>query len=253
MALLNCIDQEGDLPDEVTAHLKLKINVEGREPIQINDLYSGSLYAGAKGPQAMYGPVALILQLLLNNSFETVRIKGIEASTDILAGRRTADIESVELDSDVLSPGETLRATVILRPYKGVRQRVPIVLPLPADLPEGPYTAMIGDDLNNARAELRDNPQLGAPQSVEALFQAIQLQAAARRTNLTMRVPIGGAGVALQGKTLPDLPPSMVQILGNGRKTGVQTINSALVARAATAWVVNGADTVRFQVAKNKR
>ncbi len=32
MALVNSIDQEGDLPDEMTAHLKLKIDVEGRAP-----------------------------------------------------------------------------------------------------------------------------------------------------------------------------------------------------------------------------
>lgn len=253
MALVNCIDQEGDLPEEVTAHLKLKIDVEGRESIVIDDLYSGSAYAGGKGPQAMYGSTALILQLLMGNSFENIRVKGVEASTEILAGRRTADIESVELDSDVVAPGETLKAIVLLRPYKGARQRVTLTLPVPLDLPDGNYTALIGDDLNNARAEMRDNPQLATPQSVEALFQAIHLQASARRTNLTMRVPIGGAGVAIAGKTLPDLPPSMVQILGGSKKTGALTINSALVARTPTAWVVNGADVVRFQVTRNKK
>jgi SpoIVB peptidase S55 len=253
MALLNCIDQEGDLPDEVTAHLKLRIDVEGKDPIVINDMYSGAAYAGGKGPQAMYGPTALILQMLLGNSFENVRVKGVDVSTEIFAGRRTADIESVELDSDVLAPGDTLRATVLLRPYKGVRQRVVLTLPLPVDLPDGNYSALVGDDLNNARAELRDNPHLATPQTVEAMFQAIQLQASAKRTNLTLRVPIGGAGVALAGKTLPDLPPSMVQILGSGKKTGALTINSALVTRAPTAWVVTGADMVRFQVTKNKK
>jgi hypothetical protein len=130
---------------------------------------------------------------------------------------------------------------------------VTLTLPLPVDLPDGNYTALIGDDLNNARAEMRDNPQLANPQSVEALFQAIHLQASAKRTNLTLRVPIGGAGVSISGKTLPDLPPSMVQILGGGKKTGAQTINSALVARAPTTWVVNGADIVRFQVSRNKK
>jgi SpoIVB peptidase S55 len=253
MALVNSIDQEGDLPDEVTAHFKLKIDVEGRDPIQLDDLYSGPAFAGAKGPQAMYGQVSLILQLLLGNSFENVRIKGIEAATEIMPGRRTADIESVELESDVLAPGETLRATVVLRPYRGARQRVQMALPLPADLPDGPYTAMIGDDLNNARAEMRDNPHLASPQSVDALMQTIGLQASARRTNLALRVPIGGTGVTLQGKALPDLPPSMVQILGSSKKTGTQTMNSALVARAATGWVVTGADTARFQVLWNKK
>jgi hypothetical protein len=253
MALVNCIDQEGDLPEEMTAHVRLAIDVDGRAPIVIDDLYSGPAFGGGKGPQSMYSSANLILQLLLGNSFENIRVKGIDVSTDILPGRRTAEIESVELDSDVLSPGEALKATVLLRPYKGVRQRIPLTLALPVDLPDGNYTALIGDDLNNARAEMRDNPQLANPQSVDALFQAIALQSSAKRTNLVMRVAVGGAGVAMQGKTLPDLPPSMVQILGSGKKTGVQTINSALVARSPTSWVILGADTVRFQVARNKK
>jgi hypothetical protein len=253
MALVNSIDQEGDLPDEVSAQFRLRIDIEGRAPVEVNDLYSGGAFAGAKGPQAMYSQVSLILQLLLGNTFETVRVKGIEVSTEIMSGRRTADIEAVELESDVLSPGDTLKATVQLRPYKGVRQRVQLTLPLPVDLPEGQYVAMIGDELNNARAELRDNPHLAMPQSVEALFQTIQLQAVAKRTNLTLRVPIGGGGVAMKGTALPNLPPSMVQILGGGRRTGTQTINSALVARTPTTWVLNGADTARFQVSKNKK
>ncbi len=253
MALVNCIDQEGELPDEMTAHCKLKIDVEGHAPIQIDDLYSGPAYAGGKGAQAMYSSAGVVLQLLLGNSFESVQVKGIEASTEILAGRRTAEIEAVELESDVLSPGETLRATVQLRTYKGARTRVQLALPLPLDLPDGSYSANVSDGLAGARAELRDHPHLGAPQSVEALMKAIQVQAAAKRTDLVLRVPVGPAGVAMQGKVLPDLPPSMVQILGGSRKTGAQTINSALAARAATGWVVTGADTVRFQVTRNKK
>ena len=68
-----------------------------------------------------------------------------------------------------------------------------------------------------------------------------------------MRVPLSGVGVALGGKALPNLPPSMVQILGGSRRTGAQTMGGALVARQSTAWVVQGSETVRFTVARNKK
>jgi hypothetical protein len=74
-----------------------------------------------------------------------------------------------------------------------------------------------------------------------------------RRTNLVLRVPHGAAGVALNGKSLPNLPPSMVQILGNSRRTGAQPMADALVARQATTWVVEGSESVHFRVARNKR
>jgi hypothetical protein len=252
VALMSCLDTEGDLPDEITAQFKARIELEGRPSINLGDLYSGPNYGGSKGPQSLYTPVSMLLQLLTNNSFENVRIKNIEATTEIMPGRRTAEIEGAELESDVVAPGETLRATVLLRPFKGVRQRVPLNLILPPDLPEGSYTATISDDLSNMRQELRDNPHLGNPQSVEQLFDSIQLQASAKRTNLALRVPVAGVGVTSQGKTLPNLPGSVVQMLSNGRRTGAQTINSALVVRQPTGWVVQGSETVRFQVAKNK-
>ncbi len=57
----------------------------------------------------------------------------------------------MELDSETYAPGETLKATVFLRPYKGLPQRLPATLKLPADLPEGAYTAIVCDDLTNAQ------------------------------------------------------------------------------------------------------
>ena len=63
----------------------------------------------------------------------------------------------------------------------------------------------------------------------------------------------GGAGVAVNGKPLTNLPPSMVQILSNSRRTGAQTMASALVAKQNTDWIIQGGDTIRFSVTKNKR
>jgi hypothetical protein len=202
----------------------------------------------------LYAPIANMLQQLNGNAFESLRFKSIECATDVETGRRTADIDASELEQDTLSPGETLKAWVTLRPFKGQRVRIPLEMKLPADLPDGSYTALIGDDVNNARMELRDNPQLATPQTVENQFKMIRVQLEAKRTNLVLRVPINGAsGIAINGKTLPNLPPSMVQILSSSKRSSSQTLYSALVARAATDYVIQGADTLRFQVTRNKR
>jgi hypothetical protein len=251
--LTNAVDMEGELPEESTVGVKLHVELENRPPLVLDDIMSGPQLAGPRGPQALYASVAPLMQLLLNNNLAPVRIKRIDAATELQPGRRSAEIEGVELESDTYTPGETVKATVLLRPYKGVRQRVPVTLTLPVDLPEGQYTAQVGDDLNNARQELRDNPNLLYPQDVEQLFQAISVQLAAKRTNLAVRVPTQATGVAIGGKSLPNLPPSMVHILGNSRRTGAQIVSGALVSRTPTQWVILGSDSIRFQVAKNKR
>jgi hypothetical protein len=252
-ALTNSIDMEGELPDELTAELDARIEIEGHAPIVIKDAFSGPGFSGGRAAVAVYTQVASVVNLLNFNSYKPVRIKRIECETSILPGRRTADIEAIEIDSDTYSPGDTLQATVFVRPYKQLPQKLRVALKLPADLPEGTYSALVCDDPTNARAELRDNPTLTNPQNINQVFEALQVQTRAKRTSLVVRVPVNEVGVAVAGKSLPNLPPSMVQILGNSRRTGAQAISGALVSRHPTEWVVQGSDSVRFVVTKNKK
>ncbi len=252
-ALTNSVDMEGDLPEELTADMTCRIEIEGRDPVVVQDTFSGSSYSGMRAPSALYSPIGSIIQQLTYNSYKPVRLTRIECDTVLRPGRISADIEAVELDADTYAPGETVKATAYLRPFKGQRQRVPVSLKLPADLPEGSYTAQVCDDVTNARLQVRDNPTLYNPQNVDQVFAGLKMQTDARRTNLVLRVPVGAAGVALDGKPLPNLPPSMVAILGQSRRGGAQTLGGALVARHATDWVVQGSETVKFTVAKHKK
>jgi hypothetical protein len=251
--LTNSIDMEGDLPEEMTAELQVKIEIEGQEPVVLKDTLSGLMFSGNRGAQALYGQISTLVSLLTNNTFKPLRINRIECTTRLQPGRRTADIEWVELESDTYAPGETLKAAAYLRPYKGVRQRVPLSLKLPADLPEGQYTATVCDDLISLRTQLRENPALLAPQNIEQLLESINVQVAAKRTSLAIRLPIPARGVALRGEALPDLPGSMVQILSAGRRTGAMPITSALTSRSDTGYVVQGMELVRFTVARDKK
>jgi hypothetical protein len=252
-ALTNSVDMEGDLPDEMTAVLNVRVEVEGYDPIVIRDVFSGSSVAGGRAPQSLYGQVASLVGLLTTTTLEPLRITRIDAETEIQSGRRSAEIEAVEAVNDVCAPGETFRANVFIRPYKGVPQRVPVAMKLPEDLPEGSYSVQITDDVTAARLDLRDNPTMTNPQTTRQLFDALKVQTAAKRTNLVARLPVPGSGVAVDGKAMPDLPGSMVAILGGSRKSGAQTMSRSVVSRRPTDWVVLGSESVRIVVTKNKK
>jgi hypothetical protein len=248
-ALTNSVDMEGDLPEEMTADLTARIELEGLSPIVLKDTFSG--FSGGRAPTALYGQVATVVQLLTYNPHKPIRITRIDCETQVQPGRHSADIEAMELESETYAPGETVKGTVFVRPYKGLPERVPVSLKLPADLPEGNYTVTACDDLYNARATIRNNPNLSSPQSVEQVLEALQVQMSAKRTNVVLRLPVEASGVAVDGKTLPDLPASMVHILGNSRRTGAQTLSSALVSRKGTRWVVQGNESVHISVCKH--
>jgi hypothetical protein len=250
-ALTNSVDMEGELPEELTAEMTARIELEGHEPLVLKDTFSG--FGGGRAPGALYTPLASILQMLVYNPYEPVRVTRVECETEIAPGRRTADIDTVELDADTYAPGETVKATVLLRPYKGEPQRIRVDLKLPADLAEGAYTATVCDDMTRARLALRDDPTLASPHNTKTLLDAVNLQLGVKRMSLVLRVPVGTTGVAVGGTSMPRLPGSMVQVLGHGRRTGAQPVGEALVASRQTEWVIQGSEAVRFVVANHKR
>jgi hypothetical protein len=250
-ALVNTMDMEGELPDEITAHMQATIHLQDGEPIVLKDTFSG--FSGGRAGGALYSQIASVVSLLSNNPYKQVRIGRIECATQITPGRRLADIEAVEPVSEVYAPGETVKVHVYVRPWKGETERVTVRLKLPEDMPEGSYTATVSDDMTAVRGEMRDSPTLSSPQNVEHILAGVRLLMKARRTSLAVRVPMGATGVAVAGREMPDLPGSMVQILGGARRSGSQTIRTALVSREATDWVVQGQETVSFRVTKNKK
>lgn len=247
--LTSGIDLEGELPDELTAHLKAKVEVEGYEPLVIDDVYSG--FSGARAPAAVYGPIHSVLSQLSHNPHKTLRIKRVSCETRMESGRQTAEIESLELDSKEYRPGDVVRATAVLKPYKGSRQKVRLELSLPKDLPEGDYSATLCDEPTSARADLRADPTLWFPANAEKSMESIRLLAAAKRTTLALRLPVGAHGVVTNGKAMPKLPASMVQVLSNTRRSGALPMGKSLVARAATEWVIQGSEQAKFTVTKN--
>lgn len=253
-ALINSIDMEGEWPDDITASLRVKVEFEGRAPLILDDVFSGNLFAGPRGPATLFQQVSLLINQMNFNPIGMMPVKRLECVAEIRHGRKTAEIEAVEIDSDTYRPGDTVKAMVTLRAYKGGRHRIPMSLELPKDLPEGNHTLNFGDDLNQARQELRDNPHLVYPRSLDDVYQALTMITKARRSNLVMRLPTPEVGVSIEGKSLPGLPGSMVQILSGSKRTGVQQMSGSVVARAATPFVITGAgDAIRVSVVKNKK
>jgi hypothetical protein len=233
--------------------MECKIEIEGKEPIVIKDRYAGASYSGGRAPTALYQSVGAVVSALVNNPYEAVRIKSIDCQTVIRPGRLAAEIESVELDSDAYAPGDTLKATAFVRPYKGEPRRLTVTLKLPADMPEGTYTATVCDDVARARMDMRDKPDLNSPLTIDQVIAAIRHQTAAKRTNLAVRVPLPAVGVNLGGESLPDLPPGLVQVIGQTRRTGAVPVAGSVSARKPTEWVLVGSEAAKFTVTKNKK
>lgn len=249
--LTNAIDTEGNLPEELTAHVKATVKLKGHDPIVVNDTVSGPRYTGVMGPALMFSPIASIVNLLVKNPMEVVRVESIDCDVDIATGRTVASIEAIRLASDRLEPGQTLKAFVTLKPYKGDRQTVEVDLPLPSDIEEGRYDAVLCDMQNSLRRTFRNDPSLMEPHDIKGILRTIKTQTDPKRTALYLHVPLPERGLAVEGQTLPNLPGSVRAVFATNRQTQEPTVRSDLLRVADTPWVIEGNQTLKFTVVKD--
>ena len=231
-ALTNTVDMEGELPEELTAEMETRFEFENRPAVVIHDLYSGPSFAGGRAPAALFSQIAGVIQTLTYNQFQPVRIKRIACDIHLSTGRQSAEIEAVQLDSETYAPGDTVKANVYVRPYKGTRQRVAVRLALPADLPEGTYTAQLCDGLTNARYQLRESPVLYSPTSLDQVFQAL---ADPTRRAIVERLTQGPTSVSELARPLAMSLPAVIQHLAVLEASGV--VRSEKVGRVRTCRV----------------
>jgi hypothetical protein len=218
----------------------------------VEDTYSGQRYSGPTGPLALFGHIASLVHLLTRNPIGPIRIEELNCSIDLDAGRKAAEIESVRLATDILEPGQMLRATVTLKPFKGERQDIQVAMTLPDDLPEGTYEAALCDLSNSFRRRFRNEPQLLEMRDLDGILRTVRLQAGPKRTALYLHVPLPDRGLSVRGQPLPHLPGSARAVFAGARETHQPAIRADLIASVPTPWVVEGSETIKFTVVKDR-
>jgi hypothetical protein len=249
--LTNAIDTEGNLPEELTAHLATTIRLKDQEPITVSDTFSGARYTGQMGPSALFSPLASIANILVRNSLAPIRIESVDCDVEIEPGRKVATIESVRLQSDTIEPGQVLKGFVTLKPFKGDRELVEVSLPIPADFPEGACEAVICDAANSVRRTIRNDPGLLEPRDLPGLVHTLKTQTDPKRTAVYLHVPAPDRGVSIQGQSLPNLPGSVRSVFASKREIPLPAVRKDMVQVVPTRWVVEGAHTLRFTVVKD--
>ncbi len=251
VVLTNAIDTDGNLPEELTAKIAATIKLKGYDPIEVHDTLSGPRFTGPMGPSALFLPIASIINIVMKNPLTPARIESIECDVDLAPGRSVASIESIRLASDRVEPGESLRAFVTLKPFKGERKVIPVTVPLSPELPPGTYDLTVCDSTNSLRRRVRNEPGLFEPHDLTGLLDVLRLQTAPRHTSLYLHVPLPDRGLSVEGQSLPNLPGSARAVFTTGRNTGDPALRADLMTSADTPWVVEGNQSLRFTVVKD--
>jgi hypothetical protein len=218
------------------------IKISGGSDVELDNVFSGS-----DATDFGTGVPAYILYLLMNNAWTRPEIGGVNLRLDHDVEPRTAQIRRVSLDRYRARPGDTVEATVVLSPYRGRDIVLSHKVPIPKETPAGPLLLNVAGATAASRAESRHEPMV--PRDLDQLVRIInQLR---RNDRVFISATRDDPGAVLGGARLPNLPPSVAQILSNPRQRGdflPVPQRSVLEETIATQFAVDGAATIELEV-----
>ncbi len=218
------------------------IKLEGQDDVALDNLFSG--------PEATAyatGTTAYILHLLLNNAWQPPRVLGVNLILEYDDAPQTARVRRVTLDRYRARAGDTVRVSVVLRPYRGDDRVIERDVEIPAGTPDGPLNLIVGGSFAVSRPSPGQEPLVPAD-----LAQFIWLVNNLRRNDhVFVLATREDDGLFMDGTRLPNLPPAAASVLtrpaSRGNVTAVRE-RGVFEERVRTEFAVDGLARIQLQV-----
>ncbi|MBC8106916.1 MAG: hypothetical protein H7Z14_10030 [Anaerolineae bacterium] len=239
LALNAAVASARDLPQHHTLDYSMKLDFANGKSINISHVEVNS------GAGALFMELGLPMIAATENPFERVPLQRITGTVKISPEARQAQILSVNVPKLKFRPGETVKAFVTYRPFRGAEAILPIDLELPRDLPDGPYQLVVSDWSRYFGDELMSQPFRFSAENSDEVFDVIRDFTSIRHNAVYVRLMRQADGVAIGRVAMPRLPSSRRQVLlGAGRSDTTAFVSSSCKTIPSTFVMEGSADFV---------
>ena len=232
---------------EATITLKEHPNLKTRELVYKNT-YSSSGSPGFAAMQMLMMPIA---QLSLN-SYAKVEVESVSLDVKVEDKRRTARIQSLQVDKLRYRPGKTVEVDITLQPYL----EAPIVqtgtITIPTDTPEGLVTLLATNAGFHEIWQRNRAPLNFRHKNINQLVEL--LQRGEDNSEIIMELFVPEPGLTVQGEEFAHLPPSVMSVMNTAKQVGNSgyTMGTTLhIDKMSTDYVIFGSGMIRFVVDRN--
>ena len=248
LTLYNSLSQLNEFADEATYRLTGKVEMAGAPPISLSTM-------AANGEMPTPAPLMMaswwgnMFNRLYLNNVNTPDVKSVNVAVDLLPERRVATIDSAWVSDPDVRAGDTVPVKVFLRPYRGERIERDFTVKIPDGLARGDHRILLSDaDTVNRMQNMAGsaNRYLDLPQIVSLFNQ--------ERSNNKLYVSMveSEPTAYVDDKTLPDLPASVLNVMGSGKASSRSMVTSPETATEQMAlpfdYVVTGSYSLRIHV-----
>ena len=242
-ALFSALDATGRTLGPATYSVRSRLDFEAG-PVMLNNVYSGEVSVAVLASSSLASP----LSYALGSGFDALKLKGVTIDVGVVDRRSQSQIADVVVPR-VVHLGDDLQINVVLtgdggsETTKSVRYRVPV------GAPPGTLNVTASDAATTNFLEFQAALAIPARSSGQVLALLNGLRS---NTSAWVRVSRGEATYTVDGRDLPDPPPSIAMIFGRLQAPGTSATNRGSkieeIEIPAGASIVTGSKTVQVEV-----
>jgi hypothetical protein len=206
-------NMRGPLPPQHSISYKVRIGIEGLDPITIENVSTGDDAA------AMLKDGVGSIALLMNNPYKKVCISSLDLEAKILPKSTLSHIWSVDMSDTVVKPGQEVTITSVIEPYLAPKQKFAQTLKIPENLKPGDYELLVTGSDGYSNFLKKAAPQRFIGDNLENLVSALRNLAEIRRDKLYCVLTMPASGVSIESETLEDLPVTKAVMLQDEKRT----------------------------------
>ncbi len=240
----NSFITEQKLFGDATLDVNMRVELGDGTRLDFADVLASTL-----PPTALAEKVSAPVGGILFNDLAPVRIASIHLELQVEPEIKTATIEEMVVDRYEVEPGQTIAATLYLKPFEADRRSIQIKVPVPADATPGPVLLRACDAESATRWEAERAPRRLVPATISQLVDLYEETSAHNVVRVTLHSD--AHGVVVEGREMPGLPESVFQVMDSNRRTGGRSGSWGRLLhqeRVKTEYQLSGCQELRLEV-----
>jgi hypothetical protein len=245
MAIFSSIDSTQRAIGAQSYSIRGQLEFDGG-PVKIDDVYSGDLAVAAIASGGVSSSVAFGMQ----SGFDALKLKSVKLEVGVL--ERKTQQQIVDLVAPrTARPGQEIEIGVVMAGENGSEMSQRVRYRVPIGMPAGPLYLTVSDATQTNLTEFQQ--AVGVPQ--KSPQQVLDLLNGLRsNTKAYLRVWRNEQSYLVEGRDLPDPPPSLAMMLNRVQAGLTSTVTSRgaklaeLEVSPGAGFVVTGSKTVQVEV-----
>ena len=238
---------------DYTLNMGATINLKEHPDLKTRELVYKNIYSSRGSPGFSVMPTLMmpIAQLALN-PYTKIQIENVTLDVSIEDKRRTARIESLQMDKLRYRPGDTVEVEITLLPYLEESIVQTGTITIPKDVPDG-VVSLLATNANFHEIWQRNRAPLNfRHKNINQLVKL--LQRGENNSEIIMELFVPEAGLTVRGEEFAHLPPSVMSVMNTAKQVGNSgyTMGTTLhIDKVLTDYVIFGTGMMQFVVDRN--